>query len=71
MGGGGGGAAPQELRPHSGLPGAFQGPNGAPQAAVWGGNVEGTLAPGLMRQPAVLSGATQPASPGPRVSGPC
>lgn len=33
--------------------------------------VEGTLAPGLMRQPAVLLGATQPASTGPRVSGQC
>lgn len=33
--------------------------------------VEGTLAPGLMRQPAVLLGATLPASLGPQVSGWC
>lgn len=39
-------------------------PSGAARA-------EGTLAPGLKRQPAVLLGATQPASTGPRVSGRC
>lgn len=71
MGGGGEGVAPQELRPRSGLPGGFQGQTGhrrQPSGVVM---VEGTLAPGLMRQPAVPLGATQPASIGPQVSGRC